>query len=344
MTNLKFLIAIAVIALCFSLLSGRSLAAPTTAPTVLSIGNFDNGTDGFGGAVQQDTSGGKVGKACIMLKNEKPGGWVEGGKALPSDLMYDFTEVHFWVKSTTAKIIAVRLTDATGQQFQHRLSFTNDGQWQQVKIKDLAASMESWGGAGDKKWHAPCKAIDLILEGGNNDISIDGIEAVLADQPIPELAAKAAALAKAQKVMLGDFENDTDGFTGTIVQDTTVAKVGKASGRIDNPGEKWVECGKALDLPRDIAELHFWVRSTNAKNIAVRLTDSTGQAFQHRPAFAANGEWQLIKMNEFAPAMESWGGANDKKWHGPAKKLDLIVESKQSSVWVDGIEVLLVAE
>jgi len=310
-------------------------------PTVLSLGDFEKGADGFNGAVKQDTSEGKIGNACAKMTNEKDKGWVEGRKTLPADLMYDFTEIRLWAKSTTAKTIAIRLADATGQSFQHRLGFKNDGQWQQLKIADLSASMEVWGGAGDKKWHGPCKSIDLILEGGNNEVQVDGIEAVLADKPIPELAAKAEALAKAEKVMIADFETNTDGFSGTIAQDASMGKIGKASGKIDNPGEKWVECGKKLDLTKDIAELHFWVRSTNATNIAVRLTDSTGQAFQHRPAFEADGNWQLIKLSDFAPGMESWGGAGDKKWHGPCKSIDLIVETKHSTVWVDGIEAII---
>jgi hypothetical protein len=313
----------------------------TTQPSPLIIGNFAGGTDGFGGACAPDPGAGKSGKGCMMLKNDKPSGWVEGGKQMPSDLMYDFTQITFWVKSTTAQMVAVRLTDSTGQQFQHRRQFKNDGTWQQLTIADMAASMESWGGAADKQWHPPCKMIEFVLEGGSNDVAIDDVEATLADKPVPELAAKAEALAKAEKVSVGDFTNGVDGFTGSLVQDPTGGPDGKPCGKIDNNTDKWVSCGKALSLPRDVAELRFWVKSSNSGMIGVRMTDSTGQSFQNRPGFPSDGQWHEITMTQFAPAMESWGGANDKQWHGPPKQIDFILEIPQSTVSISGVEVLL---
>ena len=45
-----------------------------------------------------------------------------------------------------------------------------------------------WGGASDKLWHAPASRILFVLEGGNNDVAIDGVEALLdPDRIIPRL-------------------------------------------------------------------------------------------------------------------------------------------------------------
>lgn len=51
---------------------------------------------------------------------------------------------------------------------------------------------QTWGGAGDKKWHAPARSIALILEKGTlsdakGAVLIDGIEASLDPRPIVPL-------------------------------------------------------------------------------------------------------------------------------------------------------------
>ena len=93
-------------------------AMPQTMSQTIALGDFATGTDGFS-EFSQDATGGKVGKACVVLTNPRDG-WIEGGKDFPG-MNHDVTQLRFWAKSTTARTIAVRLTDRTGQSFQHRL-------------------------------------------------------------------------------------------------------------------------------------------------------------------------------------------------------------------------------
>ena len=143
----------------------------------LKIADFEKSTDGFKGAFIFDGSVGNGSKGSGKLENkDKP--WIASGKTFDNDLEKDFLELSFWIKSTDAKTIAVRLKDSTGQNFQHRLSFENDGKWHQLKITDMAKSMESWGGANDKKWHAPARSVSFILE-AKGSVLIDDVEAKL---------------------------------------------------------------------------------------------------------------------------------------------------------------------
>jgi hypothetical protein len=150
---------------------------------VLNIADFEEGTSGFGGEMQQANEGAQSGKGCGFMKNEKKDGWVEAGKDL-DQLKNDFQELRFWAKSSTADGIAVRLADATGQEFLHRLPLKPNGEWQAFKITQFAKASQTWGGANDKKWHAPPRHINFTLEGGNREVLLDGVEATLNPQRI----------------------------------------------------------------------------------------------------------------------------------------------------------------
>ena len=181
-------------------LSASARAADPQGGQVRMLGDFETDVDGFSGAFERHATGGKVGKAYITLTNTKDG-WIDGGKDL--DLEEDITELRLWVKSTTASAIAVRLTDKAGQSFQHRLELAKSPDWQQLTITDPAASQQSWGGANDKKWRGPAGHIQLILEGGHNDIAIDGIEATLGAHIYPPFKVASTHLGN---IFLGDEE------------------------------------------------------------------------------------------------------------------------------------------
>jgi len=263
-------------------------------PNVLPIS-----TDGFDGSVQQDVTGGQTSKACARLVNEKPTGWVEGGKNLDK-LKHDFTELRFWVKSTTARTIGVRLKDATGQEFLHRIGFKNDGQWQQLKITNLAASMESWGGAGDKKWHAPCQRIQFVLESGKNDIWIDGIEATL--DP-----ARIIARFEIQSAALGNVF-----LTGQQVVipvettgDTVAWKITDFWGATLDAGQETVVDGLANIKPAVKKNGYFVVHLTAKKDAETLADQLTSFAVIPPVAFASLKNSPFGAMTHFAQGWET---------------------------------------
>ena len=148
---------------------------------------------------------------------------------------------------------------------------------------------------------------------------------------------------------LGDFGSGKDRFRGDIVADRDVLRQGHASGRIDNKGTRWVTASRRIEgVQHDFRELRFWVRSTDARGLAVRLTDATGQSHQQRVSFDPNGEWQSIRITRFdgGTRYEAWGGAADHQWHPPAQGLAFVLEKgsfsgDKATVWIDGVEAVL---
>lgn len=320
---------------------------------VLNLGDFEHekDLDGFKGAMKRDPTEAKVGQASARLTHKGPK-WSSTGRDLP-ELENDFLELRFWVKSTDVKTLAVRLVDRSGQSHQQRPEVKPNGEWQQLVLRNFAGGRgyQSFGGADDKKWHAPARNLVFILE-QEGTIWIDGIEAVLDPRLAPELAEQRARLEKAQKLLLADFEGGSDGFAGPLTLDPAVAKTGKGSARLTNPGERWVTATKTFgDLRQDFLDLSFWVRSTDAKGLTVRLVDATGQTHQQRPKIEPNGEWQQLVIANIVqgPGYQSWGGASDKKWHPPAQSLSFLLEQGQlagaeGSIWLDGVAVALAPE
>jgi hypothetical protein len=69
-------------------------------------------------------------------------------------------KITFKVRSTNAKIITVRIIDATGQTIQRgRLPIRNDDWWNPItfSLSDVSKT-EHWGGANDGKVHLPLRS------------------------------------------------------------------------------------------------------------------------------------------------------------------------------------------
>ncbi len=146
------------------------------------------------------------------------------------------------------------------------------------------------------------------------------------------------------------FEKDTDGFRGPCVRDATVAKSGTASLLLDADlrfGGRSATISRGFrELDHDITAIRFWVKSNEASCITFRLDDRTGQVHQQRPEFPADGQWHEIELTKFdsGKGYQSWGGAGDRKWHGPPRSVHISVESgymkkDRGTLWVDDFRV-----
>src|SRR4030095_7267212 len=142
------------------------------------------------------------------------------------------------------------------------------------------------------------------------------------------------------------FEKDKEGFTGPCVRDEGVAKSGAASLQVDADlrfGGRGVTVSKRLgDLDHDLTAIRFWIKSNDVTGITFRLVDRTNQVHQQRPTFQADGEWHLIDLTTFdaGKGYESWGGAKDRKWHGPPRSISIDVDQgymkgKRGKLWID---------
>ena len=169
------------------------------------------------------------------------------------------------------------------------------------------------------------------------------------------------------KLLLDDFEGNPEGWTfidgrefpgakGSLALDTAAAHGGKRSYRLQadfSGGGAYV--GTWRDLAslkgRDFGELRVWVKAANVTRIGVRISDSTDQCHQKNGGvpLAAATDWQevVLKVSDLVGG-EHWGGANDGKWHGPAKGFGLNIGKDsfaagtppQGSLHIDDVEVV----
>src|SRR5690606_19632504 len=94
----------------------------------------------------------------------------------------------------------------------------------------------------------------------------------------------------------------------------------------------------------------FWVRPVDVKKVLFRVTDSTGQTFQHEVEVQPNGLWQQITVNTLR-SRNKWGGANGGQWHGPMKQFGILLERPQivdqkliASLGIDNVRFITAGE
>lgn len=122
-------------------------------------------------------------------------------------------------------------------------------------------------------------------------------------------------------------------------------------------GGMYVQAGRKIDKI-DIRELSFWVRNPDGAKFTLRLNDGSGQTHQFAMKLETNPDWHQVvfPIEKFfarrgqADAVttvskyESWGGAKDGKWHGPATGIFLLLGSEAKkevrTLWFREITVL----
>jgi hypothetical protein len=100
----------------------------------------------------------------IIADFSKGGQYVAAQKKL--DISRVIKNVVIKYKTEDIKKITVRMVDVTGQVHQKPYEIIPDNNWNEIVIlsfKDIKAQF-CWGGAGDKKWHAPCSSISILLD------------------------------------------------------------------------------------------------------------------------------------------------------------------------------------
>jgi len=150
------------------------------------------------------------------------------------------------------------------------------------------------------------------------------------------------------------------GATGGFTVDTENKHDGHASLKLAGDftkGGNYVQAGRQIDHV-DIRELSMWVRSPDASQFTLRINDATGQTHQINLKTEVTSDWQHIvfPLERFfahrgeADAVtnvakyESWGGAKDGAWHGPATALYLLVgrsnEKKITTLWLSDLTIV----
>lgn len=118
------------------------------------------------------------------------GNYVALTRTLPA---YEALELSFWVKTSDVSRLGFRMTDATGQVHQQRISLQSTSDWQRISISvfDGGTQYSHWGGANDGVWHSPAKQISFVfdrsaLTGGKNS-GVIRFDDVVMTATVPDL-------------------------------------------------------------------------------------------------------------------------------------------------------------
>ena len=82
-----------------------------------------------------------------------------------------------------------------------------------------------------------------------------------------------------------------------------------------------------MEISQAAAELRIPVKSAHPLHIAVRLTDSTGQAHQFIATCSGSSGWETLRVLLTGNSPEHWAGANDGQLHFPLRKLALCIHA-----------------
>jgi len=183
------------------------------------------------------------------------------------------------------------------------------------------------------------------------------------------LALLLASTARAQATvsLLGpreawNFNNGAEfpGAKGGLTADDDQGREGRKSLKLVGDftgGGGYVQAGRKIENV-DIRELTLWLRTPTTTRFTLRLNDGSGQTHQIVFKTEAKEEWQEIRfpVEQFyakrgqADAVpniakfESWGGAKDGNWHGPAKAMYLLLgnpgDKQVHTLWIGGVDVI----
>lgn len=308
---------------------------------------FDNGQE-FPGAKGELLPAPKVGphgEDALKLV----GDFSNGGGYVQAMRRFDpipVRELSFFVRAEETSQFTLRLGDSSGQTHQIVLKIDPEAEWQNVSLPlktffaergkagalTNIARYESWGGAKDGNWHGPATYVCLLLsKGGENAVRTLWFRDLII-QPEPQAVAGAEMSETVRLDEIVDTVHDWrfshgqefPGATGEL----TIERDGNAAPHFALRGD-FTQGGAYCAMVRSLDEfqaadtkaIRFEARSKNAKSVTVQISDGTGQTHQHRGfPITADGEWHevVIEPEQFA-GRERWGGANDGKWHGPAK-------------------------
>ena len=329
-----------------------AIVAPTTRPTSFglatsAVGTFENAAEGWTfypgseypgatGSFALDTTTAHTGTASGLLSGNFSGGgaYVSTRRALPS---LAATSLSLWLKTASLTWLTVRVTDATGQVHQQRLTLSGSTDWQSLGVPrfDGGNQYTHFGGANDGVWHGPATELELILDRGAIIGGATSGSASIDDVALGSPASRPSAA-------LGDFESAAEGWsfypgseypgaTGSFALDSTSAETGASSGKLTGDfsgGGAYVAAQRSF-TPVDLSSLTLWVRTSQVSAIRLRLTDSTGQIHQQQLNLSTgNTGWQSLTVSRFDGGFNytSWGGAADGIWHGPAQAISVVLD------------------
>ncbi len=314
---------------------------------------FDNGKE-FPGAVGR----------LELVKSDPPtlnlhgdfsngGMYVQAAKRLP-ELPIETVSFEIKVPSGVGKV-TTRLIDGTGQCHQLNIRLNDKGGWQTYTFPvaryftslekgaplDIVTNYEKWSGANDGRWHQPGKLF-VILAGrealSEGSIAIRNV--TLTPTPPKVDVTTTVRLDEFAEGTTGAWQyNNGNEFKGaegglTSIAGTTAERSGLRLKADFSNGGRYVGMRNRLDESdvKQTTAIRMQVRSETVNEFSLRLVDASGQTHQrHGFKVNADGEWHLVSIEpEKVAGGEHWGGANDGKWHGGVKLIELMLNTRSS--------------
>lgn len=165
-------------------------------------------------------------------------------------------------------------------------------------------------------------------------------------------------VARAGEAILADFEDDDEGYElnlgqefagakGDLTRDTDVKHGGNASIRLEADfagGGQYVAAGQHFDEAVDFKGVSAWLKTSDVRQITVRMLDAKEQVHQQTIALKPDGQWQELRVDKLVGGAnyQHWGGPNDGAWHGPAQEIAFLIEKTglakaAGTLWIDDI-------
>ncbi len=343
--------------------------------------SFDNGREfpGATGSLTVEPGQAAGDPPALKLVGDftKGGGYVQAGRKLKA---VDMTALSLEIEDPQDDLLRMRLIDSGGQCHQIKYRIDRAKGWRRVRFPlgeffdnkgraDAVTGIEQyqhWGGDNDGKWRGPATGVYLLITPvGDQKLRTVRLRRIQATVPAKEAVAPlpvgpggAVKLLEPGKETLGwAFENGPEfpGASGTLAADAgagappTLKLVGDFT-----KGGGYVQAGRKLpDL--EVVSLSLEVKDPDQDLFKFRITDATDQCHQIRYRVGMAKGWQRIEfpvrrffeMKGQAGGVtnvvryEHWGGANDGRWHGPAKELEILVSAadaiKVRTVWLRDI-------
>ena len=157
-----------------------------------------------------------------------------------------------------------------------------------------------------------------------------------------------------------DYGREFPGATGGLTADTEAQRDGRAALKLVgdfSKGGNYVQAGRKIEKI-DPRELALWLRNPAGDRLVVRLGDASGQTHQFNFKIEPSPDWQrvVLPLERFfarrgetdavtsITKYESWGGAKDGLWHGPATAIYILLSKGQAggvrTLWIGDVTLL----
>ncbi|MEZ5300901.1 MAG: hypothetical protein R3F11_09655 [Verrucomicrobiales bacterium] len=331
--------------------------------------SFDNGREfpGAKGLLSAEAGSGKGAASLKLVADFRGGGgYVQAGRQIGG---IDIDVLRFKVRTADTDELTLRLNDGSGQTHQIVIGIEPGSEWRQVSfpldrffaMRGTAEAVtsvkkfESWGGANDGSWHAPAKALYILVTNRGTDalrtVWLSEIEVV--PRPMPVKGAEVAKEVDLSEIIDGAHDwgfssgQEFPGATGSL---GVAEDAGQPCLKLDGDftgGGAYVAAIRNLGgiAAQETQAFRLRYKTPDAASVGIQIVDASGQTHQRRDyPLAADGAWHDLELDPAKIAGgEHWGGANDGKWHGPAKQFVLSLTNrsdaadKAASLWLTGV-------